>query len=372
MAKRDKKKMIRVALIGTDLKPTPEILREVFMVKPRRGGFALAINLGEIGNHDDAFRANGGTSITDLIRQAYDSLDTDTEMLRGVTKELLEATLPVLKKSDGSRMIGVPMIFGTGGGHEIENYKRMAMGNFDFQDLFIPATHVIGPSMREQLNESINRGEYVPLEEIVRKMSRRKGSRQFMGYINEYPFTPEQCFKSTNPMARLSAANKMENNLKITSISTLPHEQRVIVEANELGIKTHNLSVFINTNPIFEKLSSGEAERLTLQYNLMKSYFEILEKRIEHFSGLIAEEFIEKTTPELTFGQKLVGLNFNPSGDDSVGQVKQKFADVADIIGDPATDIERRSWTFNAFRTYALTTLLGAQMAVVKLLTFRD
>lgn len=74
----------------------------------------------------------------------------------------------------------------------------------------------------------------------------------------------------------------------------------------------------------------------------------------------------------LTFGQKLAGLNLNPSGDDRVGQVKQKFAYVADMIGDPAADTERRSWSYNAFRTYALTTLLGAQMAAVKLLTWKD
>lgn len=31
------------------------------------------------------------------------------------------------------------------------------------------------------------------------------------------------------------------------------------------------------------------------------------------------------TTNDLSFGQKAVGLNFNPSGDDAVGQVKQKI-----------------------------------------------
>lgn len=33
-----------------------------------------------------------------------------------------------------------------------------------------------------------------------------------------------------------------------------------------------------------------------------------------------------------TFGEKLVGLTFNPSNDDAVGNVKQKFADAADIL----------------------------------------
>lgn len=33
---------------------------------------------------------------------------------------------------------------------------------------------------------------------------------------------------------------------------------------------------------------------------------------------------------ELTFGQRLVGLTFNPSGDDKVGRAKQLCAELAD------------------------------------------
>lgn len=159
----------------------------------------------------------------------------------------------------------------------------------------------------------------------------------------------------------------MENTFKIKLASKLPHEQRVIVEANELGIKTFALKTFINSNPIFEKLEIDEKERLHLQYNLMKSYWEILEKRIQNFKDLIPAESIE-----LTFGQKLVGLTFNPSGDDRVGKVKQLFADVLDAIGDPAADTERRSYSYNIIRTQAINTTMLAQMAVVKFLTWRE
>lgn len=35
---------------------------------------------------------------------------------------------------------------------------------------------------------------------------------------------------------------------------------------------------------------------------------------------------------ELSFGEKAVGLKFNPSNNDSVGQIKQKFANIIDVL----------------------------------------
>jgi hypothetical protein len=89
----------------------------------------------------------------------------------------------------------------------------------------------------------------------------------------------------------------------------------------------------------------------------------------------ISGEGIEKQIPEtinLTFGQKVVGLNFNPSNDDKVGQVKQTFANIIDMVGDPSLDTERRSYLYNIFRTSAINTSYIAQMAVVKFITWRD
>ncbi len=75
---------------------------------------------------------------------------------------------------------------------------------------------------------------------------------------------------------------------------------------------------------------------------------------------------------ELTFGQKAVGLNFNPSNDDKVGQAKQSFANILDSIGDPSADSERRSYLYNIIRTSAINTTMLAQMAVVKFITWKD
>jgi hypothetical protein len=70
---------------------------------------------------------------------------------------------------------------------------------------------------------------------------------------------------------------------KIDSKSELPHQQRVIEEANELGVKIEALDVFVNSNPIFHKLEINESERLRHQRFIMKSYFKILKERIDSF-----------------------------------------------------------------------------------------
>lgn len=81
--------------------------------------------------------------------------------------------------------------------------------------------------------------------------------------------------------------------------------------------------------------------------------------------------FIENGNNDpLTFGQKAVGLNFNPSGDDAVGKVKQKFADAIDQLND------LRNTTTNSevkrMCSVAITESQTAQMWAVKAITWRD
>ena len=54
----------------------------------------------------------------------------------------------------------------------------------------------------------------------------------------------------------------------------------------------------------------------------------------------------------LTTGQKAVGLNFNPSGDDKVGKAKQLMADAIDLIEAAAY--------FSALTPYISTYLIGS------------
>ena len=80
---------------------------------------------------------------------------------------------------------------------------------------------------------------------------------------------------------------------------------------------------------------------------------------------------------ELTFGQKAVGLSFNPSGEDNVTKAKQLMAEAIDLLEkDHAEKTDdgkaMSSWYTNVFRTTAFNTIIAAQMALVKYLTWKD
>ena len=71
-----------------------------------------------------------------------------------------------------------------------------------------------------------------------------------------------------------------------------------------------------------------------------------------------------------TFGQKAVGLSFNPSGDDAVAQCKQRFADAIDQMN----DLRNSTPSNEAARTasIAITELQTAHIWAVKALTWKD
>ena len=82
-----------------------------------------------------------------------------------------------------------------------------------------------------------------------------------------------------------------------------------------------------------------------------------------NFNGLQMSDKVE-----LTFGQKAVGLRFNPSGDNKVDLIKQKFAEIIDVVN----DAQPETYLGNQIRGEAMRTAMDAQMWAVKLLTWKD
>lgn len=83
-----------------------------------------------------------------------------------------------------------------------------------------------------------------------------------------------------------------------------------------------------------------------------------------------SSEVAGATSRPMTFGEKLVGLTFNPSNDDKVSKAKRLCADLADLLYDDARASETselKSILLPA--TYA--EILNAQMNVVKVLTLK-
>lgn len=75
---------------------------------------------------------------------------------------------------------------------------------------------------------------------------------------------------------------------------------------------------------------------------------------------------VEQLENELTFGEQLVGIKFNPSDDNQVFQIKTKMAEVANLVNDFRGN---GSYLENLLKGDALRSILHAQMAAVKLLT---
>lgn len=72
----------------------------------------------------------------------------------------------------------------------------------------------------------------------------------------------------------------------------------------------------------------------------------------------------------LTFGEKMVGLSFNPSGDKNVAKVKELFSKVIDLLNEQS-DLAQSSYSAR-FYSEAIQKAISAQMWAVKALTFKD
>jgi hypothetical protein len=73
---------------------------------------------------------------------------------------------------------------------------------------------------------------------------------------------------------------------------------------------------------------------------------------------------------ELTFGQKAVGLSFNPSGNNQVQYIKEEFASIIDRL-----DALRQITTSDAVKrmlSVAITEAQTSQMWAVKAVTWQD
>jgi hypothetical protein len=97
-----------------------------------------------------------------------------------------------------------------------------------------------------------------------------------------------------------------------------------------------------------------------------------LEARIKFDKYMEEQEMVvgmrEVRVPK--FGEQLVGLTFNPSGDEDVHRVKELAAEMAEILKrryseDPKTPV--KSLLFD----HAVGEILNAQMTVVKVITLK-
>lgn len=78
---------------------------------------------------------------------------------------------------------------------------------------------------------------------------------------------------------------------------------------------------------------------------------------------------------QLSFGEKLVGLSFNPSENEKVDKAKKLFADAADLLKEHIIEVRQKEGitTMGAdLFSHAIGEILNAQMCTVKVLTFTE
>ncbi len=77
---------------------------------------------------------------------------------------------------------------------------------------------------------------------------------------------------------------------------------------------------------------------------------------------------MEETQRELTFGEKAVGLTFNPSGDEKVTKVKKLYAEIIDLLTEGNLD-NGATGLKGRITGRAINDAMGAQMWAVKAIT---
>lgn len=74
---------------------------------------------------------------------------------------------------------------------------------------------------------------------------------------------------------------------------------------------------------------------------------------------------------QLTFGEQLCGVRFNPSGDTEVDVIKKAFAELADKMNAVEKPENADGYLFSTIKGHAIRHILDAQMASIKLITLK-
>lgn len=81
---------------------------------------------------------------------------------------------------------------------------------------------------------------------------------------------------------------------------------------------------------------------------------------------------MEESQRPQTFGEQLVGLTFNPSGNPEVQKAKELCAELADMVDTIARKNNLRAYPLSdSLYTHTIGQILNAQMNVVKLITLK-
>lgn len=102
---------------------------------------------------------------------------------------------------------------------------------------------------------------------------------------------------------------------------------------------------------------------LSCTYTIKYGIIYLLKQKVE-------ENFFMGETRELTFGEKAVGLTFNPSNDPDVQELKELYAKVIDKLDSLKAARQNGDYMTNTLDGMALRDAIRAQMSAVKTATW--
>ena len=158
----------------------------------------------------------------------------------------------------------------------------------------------------------------------------------------------------------------------------------IVIEAVQYnGNNVQEILNFCGGTAVVGILSLSEITIKTLEGPLHVSDGDFIIKGVEGEFYPCKPDIFEKTYDVVenaerpqTFGEKAVGITFNPSGSDEVYEAKMLAAKQIDLLEKVhiklTNDSANTSWVRNVLRTQAFNLLVSAQMALVKYITWKD
>jgi hypothetical protein len=90
--------------------------------------------------------------------------------------------------------------------------------------------------------------------------------------------------------------------------------------------------------------------------------------------NLTEQEAEAAAKAKVTIGQRVVGVDFNPSGDEKINKVKELCAEMIDLMNQHMIEKSMKDGVtslHSVIQEHAMCEVLNAQMSVVKVLTFK-
>lgn len=156
---------------------------------------------------------------------------------------------------------------------------------------------------------------------------------------------------------RFTKGNIYEMNAESVEVATLLDMQAIQETEYTEGVENRGVSVA-------EKVGAQEEEQTTLPAENVSND--------QDSRATDDSKNVEEGIGEMTFGKKAAGVQFNPSGDQKVLEIKKLYAQIIDLLNDTVTG--PGSFTVEQKKNFqtAITEAKIAKMCAVEALTWKE